>query len=185
MPTAAPTARKFRSEQPPTALVALAAMVSCRGAAATLRRDKRGQAPNATVTAMGADVVVRATQGEGAAIGEAEVWVRNQPSSAVESSSIPYVAVGLAAQRQAAATADATTRYNVCVSAIDALGLAYLLDRRFHIKDDSSFPLYMAQASFKTGNTEAAARGACKTLDIRLLIYQRYFAKIGIVIQVK
>ena len=167
------------------ALFALAAIVSCSGAAATLRRDKRGQAPNATVMAMDTDVVVRATQGEGAAVGEAEVWVRNQPASAVESSSIPYVAVGLAAQRQAAATADATARYNICISAIDALGLAYLLDPRFQIKDDSSFPLYMAQDNFKTGDTEAAARGACKTLDMRLLIYQRYFAKIGVVIQVK
>jgi hypothetical protein len=141
--------------------------------------------------AMGADVVVRATQGGGTA----EVWVRNQPASAVESSSIPYVAVGVAAQRQAAATTEATTRYNICVSAIEALGLAYLLDRRFHIKDDSSFPLYMAQDSFKTGDTKSAARGACKTLDMRLpadaktvldvLIYQRYFTKIGVMLQVK
>lgn len=168
-----------------TTATALIAVASCSGTAATLRPDKRGQAPNANVVAMGADVVVRATQGEGAAVGEAEVWVRNQPASAVESSSIPYVAVGLAAQRHAEATTDATTRYNICVSAIDALGLAYLLDRRFDIKDDSSFPLYMAQDSLKTGDTEGAARGACKTLDMRLLIYQRYFAKIGVVIQVK
>ena len=167
-----------------TVLIAVAAMVNCSGAAATLRRDERGQASNATVMAMGADVVVRATQGEGEAIGAAEVWVRNQPVSAVESSSIPYVAVGVAAQRRAAATTEATTRYNICVSAIEVLGLAYLLDQRFHIKDDSSFPLYMAQDSFKTGDTESAARGACKTLDMRLLIYQRYFTKIGVVLQV-